>query len=216
METIEYRGFTIEIRQDEYPMDPREWDNLGVMACWHRRYKLGDEQPGGDPWEWMERIEDEIAVILPLYLYDHSGLWMSTSDGSWPFNCRWDAGQAGWIYATKEAVRKNFMIKRISKKTLAVAIAVLRGEVETYNQYLSGEVFGYAVRDAAGDILDGCSGFYGYEFEESGLLIEARNAIDWHIKRTTERHTKQLKAWVRHDVPLGYRQPFPLQGVENV
>ena len=36
---------------------------------------------------------------LPLYLYDHGGITMSTN----PFSCPWDdGGQVGWIYASKQ------------------------------------------------------------------------------------------------------------------
>ena len=34
------------------------------------------------------------VAILPLYLYDHSGLTMSTND----FGDRWDSGCVGFIY----------------------------------------------------------------------------------------------------------------------
>jgi len=37
-------------------------------------------------------------IILPLFLYDHSGITMSTG----PFSCPWDSGQVGWIYASKQ------------------------------------------------------------------------------------------------------------------
>jgi len=37
-------------------------------------------------------------VILPLYLYDHGGITMSTG----AFSCPWDSGQVGWIYAPKK------------------------------------------------------------------------------------------------------------------
>jgi len=32
--------YQIEIIHDEFPQNPRiEWDNLGTMVCFHRRYK---------------------------------------------------------------------------------------------------------------------------------------------------------------------------------
>ena len=34
----------VRIKRDDYPQNPREWDNLGTMVCGHRRYCLGDEQ----------------------------------------------------------------------------------------------------------------------------------------------------------------------------
>lgn len=210
IDQIEYRGFTIGIHQDENPEDPRNWDTLGTMACWHSRYNLGDEQPKCDVDEWLEDIEDRIAVLLPLYLYDHGSISISTGNSRWPFNCPWDSGQVGWVYVTKEQLREEYGVERISKKTLEKATGVLVCEVGIYSQYLSGEVFGYGVRDKDGEWLDGCSGFYGHDFEENGLMAEAQNAINWRIKRTTERHVKQLKAWIRHDVPFVYRQSFSL------
>ena len=48
METEEYKGYTIKIEHDDYPDNPRDWDNAGEMVCWHRRYNLGDEEPV--PW----------------------------------------------------------------------------------------------------------------------------------------------------------------------
>jgi hypothetical protein len=56
------------LKQDENPENPREdQDWLGTMACWHRRYKLGDEQPKCDPEEhirnlvgWDEEKEEAI------------------------------------------------------------------------------------------------------------------------------------------------------------
>ena len=99
-----YKNCTIEIWTDEHPFEsPRNWDNLGTMVCWHNCYNLGDEQPNeyaedylqnlveqhtDNSWEWIETREiDECIdflgkkgyVILPLYLYDHSGITMNTT-----------------------------------------------------------------------------------------------------------------------------------------
>lgn len=38
-------GIIIKVLQDTSADSPREWSNLGVMACWHRNYTLGDVQP---------------------------------------------------------------------------------------------------------------------------------------------------------------------------
>ena len=52
----------VKVKQDTDPMSPREWDNLGVMACWHRGYTLGDVQPKEDPQEWS--CDFECLVIF--------------------------------------------------------------------------------------------------------------------------------------------------------
>ncbi len=67
--------------------NPREWDNLGTMVCWHRHYELGDEHRYATPDDFIDAFDpksenwngQKIAVIMPLYLFDHSGITMSTS-----------------------------------------------------------------------------------------------------------------------------------------
>ncbi|HUX02457.1 MAG TPA: hypothetical protein VMY35_15960, partial [Phycisphaerae bacterium] len=44
------------------------------------------------------------------------------------------------------------------------AEACLRAEVSTYDDYLTGQVFGYVVEDEDGNDLDSCWGFYGEDY----------------------------------------------------
>lgn len=111
---IENGGVRLSIYHDTNPMNPREWDNLGTMVCWHRRYDLGDERARNielyNSWdEWLENEilipngGEENVIYLPLYLYDHDGITMNTTG----FSCPWDSGQVGWIYATKDRFREE-------------------------------------------------------------------------------------------------------------
>ena len=52
--------------------------------------------------ELIDFCKDKVA-ILPLYLYDHSGLTMSTND----FGDRWDSGCVGFIYMDKDTAMKE-------------------------------------------------------------------------------------------------------------
>jgi len=144
------------IRHDEDPTPARDGDHLGLMACWHRRYKLGDEQPKEDPDEWFKSLPTG-TVTIPLYLYDHSGLTMSTT----PFSCPWDSGRVGWIVATPDAIREAY--GELSEKTTAQALETLRLEVKDYDCHLRGQVWGYEFGD------DSCWGFVGDELEDTGL-----------------------------------------------
>ena len=137
-------GVTGEIFPDEYPINPREDDNLGTMVCWHNRYTLGDEQPDCSPDEY-ELPED--CIKLPLYLYDHSGVTMSTK----PFSCPWDSGQVGFIFCKKGA--EGMSDEQIER--------CLEGEVETYNDLITGQVYEYVIEDKDGVVLDSCWGFFG-------------------------------------------------------
>jgi hypothetical protein len=146
---------------------PREWDNLGIMACWHGRYTLGDEQPTVDPDEWVKNLPDG-SVVLPLYLFDHSGITISTE----PFGDPWDSGPVGYIAATPETIA---MIGTPPEHIEAC----LRSEVKIYDQFLRGDVFGYVIEEGhkCGECgheewkhVDSCFGFFGSDLEKSGAL----------------------------------------------
>lgn len=164
----------LNIIQDENPLNPRtEFDNLGVMICTHKRYTLGDEHSfdfdNYNRWDEAEKAlknEYDAAIIVPLFLYDHSGITISTS----PFSCRWDSGQIGFILVSKETARKEYNVKRITKKILEKIKNCIKGEVETYNQYLTGDIYGFELIDNDGKVIDSCWGFYGSDIETNGIL----------------------------------------------
>ena len=178
------------IRQDSDVESPREWSNVGTMVCWHRRYNLGDEQPSNSPSEYMrelaanhvnandvdlipdehiQRILDKHFIILPLYLYDHSGITMSTGR----FSCPWDSGQVGWIYCTKA----HGIAECGSEEN---ALKNLECEVSTYDDYLTGNVYGFELMEyeldeddepieESEECLDSCWGFYGDDPKKNGI-----------------------------------------------
>lgn len=153
---------TVNVVQDIDPIDPRENDNLGTMLCAHRRYNLGDEQVTGQYDSWEDAKENVIpkkATVLPLYLYDHSGITMNTTG----FHCPWDSGQVGFIYVSDELARNLLGWKSITRQRREKIKEYLKSEVEEYDRYLRGDVWGFQVVDEDGDIIDSC---YGYESED--------------------------------------------------
>lgn len=174
----------LRIFQDDNGDDPRGWDNLSKMVCFHRNYKLGDkhEYQQSDYRSWTEieqaiKRKEEIAIIQPLFLYDHSGITISTSD-EYPYNDRWDAGQVGFIYITKKDIREAYGVKRITKALIEKAKLVLLDEVKVYDQYLTGDVYRFTIDEITTcdkgheheNQLDSCGGFYGTDFKHSGML----------------------------------------------
>ena len=104
----------LKVERDDYPLNPREdWDNFGNMICFHRNYSLGDYELSKEyePNDYYKLKKRKDVVILPLYLYDHSGITINTTG----FSCRWDSGQVGFIYVTHEEIRKEFGVKRVTK-----------------------------------------------------------------------------------------------------
>ena len=162
---------------------PREWSNLGIIAYKHSKYKLGDELINEDPIDYLlnlygldpdrfmtnrvycnETLSEVIKmadkygfVLLPVYLYDHSGQSISTK----PFSCNWDSGQVGFIYANLKMCNDvGFEWKKWTKKRKDKIKNYLEGEIKTFNQYVSGEVYSFTIEED-GEIIDSCCGFYG-------------------------------------------------------
>lgn len=165
--------YKIKVIQDSDPSSPREDDNLGTMVCFHNRYKLGDEHNyrSGDYSGWTEMKKDiikreNVGVILPLYLYDHSGITMSTND----FNDKWDSGCVGFIFVSKQKMLKEYGGKICTKQLKERVKTYLEGEVETYDQYLRGDVYGFEIwklskkKKREKKMIDSCWGYYGEDY----------------------------------------------------
>lgn len=157
-------SYKLRIEQDVDPMSPRDWDNVGTIVANHRRYDLGDDgapkidRSDFNDWDEVEQhLKDECGAIavLPVYLYDHSGITVSTT----PFGCPWDSGRVGAIYATAENVT-SLLGDDASEDTILKA---LRGEVTDYDRYLRGDIWCYVVKDRYGNVEDSCGGFFGEE-----------------------------------------------------
>jgi len=142
-----YKGYKIEIFQDEDPENPiKNWDMLGKFICWHRNYDLGNCTDFDTPEDVKSYAKKNKALIYPLYMYDHSGIGLSLSNDRYPFNCPWDSGRLGYILVErKDALALIPGATKMSAKVKARVYKVISGEVETYNAYLSGDVYGYVV-----------------------------------------------------------------------
>jgi exonuclease III len=107
-------------------------------------------------------------------MYDHSGITINC-DG---FACPWDSGQVGYIYVSRQKLKDEYGVKRISNAMLERAEHTLRNEVHKMDQYITGDVYGFQVikryldnnNDIKEDIIDSCSGFYGENFKENGMM----------------------------------------------
>ena len=179
--------YKIKIVQDTDPSDPRGDDNLGTMVCFHGRYNLGDKHDyrarDYDGWDEMEAAiikRENVGVILPLYLYDHSGLTMNTTG----FSCPWDSGQVGFIYISKKKMLEEYGGKIVTAKLKERVKQYLIGEVETYDQFLTGDVYGYQIFEIDEDEeydIDSCWGFYGEDY----CMTEAESIVNHLIEKET-------------------------------
>jgi hypothetical protein len=153
----------------------------------YRLEEEADPEDKGLPLSEWEKVEEELnrrteervadilkqkAVILPLYLYDHSGITMSTSR----FSCPWDSGQVGYIFVPLKRAREEFR-DMPDNELREKAREALRAEVEVYDKYISGQVFMFLIEDEDGEIVDSCGGF----FDRESLEDMANNWIDGEV-----------------------------------
>jgi len=197
----EYKGYNINIMQDEDCESPREWDNFGTMICFHKRYTLGDKHDidfnAFESWDEMEaylRKEHNAYIILPLYMYDHSGIRIKVGsfNGLLPQgHAEWDSGKIGYIYCTKQDIKDNFIIKRVTEKYVNKAVDLLRAEVKQYDDYVSGCCYGFVITNPDGEeTLDSCWGYIGDY--DGGVLEDAKIAVDAYLDYEEEEIKQDL------------------------
>jgi hypothetical protein len=164
-----HEGFRITIAYDKSPENPRDYDNLGTMLCWHRRYRLGDV--GGiaqydTPDDFLKWIESTRHIKLPLYFADHSSQHISTTSDVFAVGdsegrdwCR-----VGWIYCLREKALSWYGRQHLTKSLRSEVEEALRAEVATFDYYLNGEFYGYVVeRPTTGGGWEHVSSAWGYD-----------------------------------------------------
>ena len=189
-------GNILKIYPDESADSPRDWDNIGVMVCFHNKYNLGDKTDYNsrdyNSWEELEKAiieKEKPVVILPVYLFDHSGLRIKVGSfsGLLPGGyAEFDSGQVGFMFSRRDDVLKEYGVKKISPKIKEKVEKLLRGEIAVYDQYLMGDVYGFRVVkpthcDECGnddeEEVDSCWGFYGHDPKTNGMLDQINDQI---------------------------------------
>ena len=180
--------YKIKVTQETEPWSPRSDDNLGTMVCFHNRYDLGDKhnykREDYTKWPYLELDiikREKVGVILPLYLYDHGGITMNTTG----FNCRWDSGKVGFIFISKKKMLEEYGGKYVTKKLKERVEKYLVAEVETYDKYLRGEVYGVRVwklkkNGKKKKEIHACWGFYDEDdaMKEGESYVPEQNLVE--------------------------------------
>lgn len=188
-ECLEYRG--VDKETAAYYLE----DDLGIGHCM--------------------TLMEPYAEWLPLWLYDHSGITMSCGARTGQFADRWDSGCVGWIVLLKKTVMDevgveyvldengerikvehkhengqstwSFLTRPLTEETWRKrAVEIMKADVELYDQYLTGSVYGYVLYEAEpveGDDspdwneVDSTWGYYGDDIIENGICDEVGNGL---------------------------------------
>lgn len=160
--------------------------------------------------ERAEKVR-ELYYIQPLYLYDHSGI--SISSGG--FSCHWDSGQVGVQYVSKAKAHKEWgthkaelvsegytdeqgvyhhaQYKRGRPLTDEDYYKNMGTEVEEYDDYLTGNCWGFIVEDESGEERDSCWGFLG----DSDYCIETMRSS---AKYLVNAKRKEIEAEAQYEL----------------
>jgi hypothetical protein len=186
IQTIQYKGYTINIDYDPSPESPREWCTLGTIYSNSRRYSPDGhgieeliEAVGGNPddsvipWDLIGKK----YYYLKVWMYEHSGVAISTGESNpWGGDyMAWDSGLLGVIAVKKTDACKEYGKKRACKSVQERAEKCMEGEIEALNTFASGQIYGYTVEDENGEEVDSCWGFY--DIDEA--ISEAKGYIDY-------------------------------------
>jgi hypothetical protein len=143
------------------------------------------------------RVEYGATVVLPLFVYEHSGITMRAGANVNDLASRgrfmgddagWDTSLVGFIFDTPENLAETGCPRDQIEEAL-------RAEVEEYAQYLEGAVCGFVVRDTETDeCLDSCWGFYDDADCMSVGKAEARHEVEKR-QRTNANNELALKGW---------------------
>ena len=207
--TTDGRELRLVIEQDQFAEDPRSWDNLGTMLCCHRDYNLGDCNSNKETELQLAEIcrkygksdeeidemtfAEEIQFILeqddicglPLWLYDHSGISISTRR-----QCPWDSSFVGLIFVEKDSYLAQMGLKEdIYWKVRAEK--ALESEIEIYSDFLEGNVYQWTLYeptiiitqsmdgkelsrkiDEEGEMVDGIGGYYNLTLEDAETYFD--------------------------------------------
>lgn len=169
--TYTVNGCTIEIVPDYDSESPEAIGDEGLyLMASHRdffvRGKELDAVNNPEGWKELKKTHH----IFQLEAYIHSGVHLALVEAKESLPDRqWDVSRLGVVCAAKKEWK--------SRKD---AYKAAQGLVETWNDHLSGNVYGFIVRDSYGELIESIYGFSG-DPEKSGVMSEAEAVAKSHV-----------------------------------
>jgi hypothetical protein len=157
-ETFKVGDYSVTVEQDTDAQSPREDGDTGLfLVAKHRDFWVPAPGMKTIP-EYRNEIVDTYKKthhIFNLEAYIHSGVRLALSgEGNFP-DRQWDVSQLGMVFASKKEWR-------LTKSARKAALAL----IETWNHYLSGDVWYIRILGDKNEELESCGGFIG-SFDEA-------------------------------------------------
>ena len=191
-----------ELTCDQHADNPRDLDNLGtiLIAPNKAQWIAGPDDIvdtsiplGKNPYEHWDNIRREqlklkksdIAIAYPITKYEHGFISLSLG-----YTQGWDYTVSGFVYVTKETLRKEYGVKRITKSIITRAESCLQSELDLLTSWLNGDCYGWCIKEYAltddgldweeVDTLDACWGY----FDKEQALDDMKDMLNNQLTKT--------------------------------
>ena len=191
-----------ELTCDQHADNPRECDNLGTIliapnkAHWIAGPDVAVDTSiplGKNPYEHWENLrrgqlklkKSDIAIAYPITKYEHGFISLSLG-----YTQGWDYTVSGFIYITKETLRKEYGVNRITKSIITRAESCLQSELDMLTSWLNGDCYGWQIKEYAltddgleweeVDVLDACWGY----FDKEQALGDMKDMLNNQLTKT--------------------------------
>jgi hypothetical protein len=156
-------GYVLKVYQDVDAEAPYQ-DSALYLKCSSRHFQ--PSLPSA-----IESSKSGKWYAVPLYAYIHSGIALSLT----PFSCPFDSGRIGSVMVHSSILSKDWTREQAAKSLVA-----------EWNSYLSGERYGFVTEDPYGDQVDSCWGFD----DRQAMIDEATSQASIALKRTQDEESK--------------------------
>lgn len=157
----------LKITYDQYAENPRNDSNISLLVLKglygdtkEELKKLLNEtyNKADNAKHHLELMKKEVADIYGKVVfvdfvtkYEHSGVCLKRGQYK-----GFDYGLIGFVFVTEHQMQSfGIDLNKIEE--------LIDSELETYNQWINGEVYEYYLYDNEGEVVDSCSGFYDME-----------------------------------------------------
>lgn len=201
-------NYLVQLVHDPDAENPREWDNLFTLTTTKGAGHSDDKAIDIEEFEEMTKEERDEFIIFPLGLHRHSqdylyvGKHHADSD---PMG--FDSGQCGLAYVKKDTLILNFQgVTEINEHNIeevkARAHKILNAELDTYNLWLAGEVYGCVILQLNAEDKN-TDAIWGFEMGSRKEMIEI---VAGRIRETVSGITREKAEKIAEalDSPGGY------------
>ncbi len=189
IKTIKYRGCLIEIYHDDEDIPEFFWDRLRenkdvFLVNYHRDFEIENALITKEEvikWYNGEKIpQTENYWFFMLEMLSHGGIWLQLgTNGFITDPGGWDTSHVGVVLVGKKKAKTEEKAKKLAENL-----------IKNYNDLLSGNIYGYTIKDGKIEI-NNINGFLGNK--ESDIIKDAKRNIDLYIKNNQKQAREEQR-----------------------